>query len=43
MKGSEVKDAIQKERERIIKIIEDNMDHWDGWLDVKELIKGEQK
>lgn len=31
------------EQERIIKLIEDNMDHWDGWLDVKELIKGEQK
>ena len=34
---------VQEERERIIKLIEENMDHWDGWLDVKELIKGEQK
>lgn len=31
------------EQERIIKLIEENMDHWDGWLDVKALIKGEQE
>ena len=35
--------AVRWERERIIKLIEENMDHWDGWLDVKALIKGEQK
>ena len=40
---SGLKWGCKLEQERIIKLIEDNMDHWDGWLDVKELIKGEQK
>lgn len=34
---------VQEERERIIKLIEDNMMGRDSWLDVIELIKGEQK
>lgn len=33
----------QVERERIIKLIENNMMGRDSWLDVIELIKGEQK
>lgn len=37
------KASTEAEQERIIKLIEDNMDHWDGWLDVKALIKGEQE
>ena len=34
---------VQEERERIIKLIQDNMMGRDSWLDVIELIKGEQK
>ena len=40
---SGLKWGAKLEQERIIKLIEENMDHWDGWLDVKALIKGEQK
>ena len=35
--------AAKMERERIIKLIENNMMGRDSWLDVIELIKGEQK
>ena len=35
--------GADRERERIIKLIEDNMMGRDSWLDVIELIKGEQK
>lgn len=43
MRQSEITEHRKLEREQIISLIEDNMMGRDSWLDVIELIKGEQK
>lgn len=43
MRQSEIKVFRQLERERIIKLIEENMEGRDSWLDVISLIQGDSR